>query len=76
MSARAEKIRAQGNFLGAADLEPVPSFECGDELASFAKRIDCAGIQPGESATDLFDMKPAFLQISPVNIGNLQFVAR
>src|SRR5258707_10361341 len=65
-----------GNLLGTGDLEALPCFDGGDELACLAQALRRAGIEPGETAPELLDLKPFCLQISIVEIGDLELAAR
>src|SRR5215207_8928862 len=65
----------ESNFLQAGDLEALPIFDDADELSSVEQRIVRAGIEPGGTATEDFDVKFARLEIESIEVGDLEFTA-
>ena len=67
---------SERNFLEASDLETLPRFHDLHEIGGLQKGVGRAGIEPGNSASDPLHMELAALEISPVEIGDLQLPAR
>jgi len=65
-----------GNFLRAGDLEALPVFQRGDELAGIEQAFVRAGIQPGIAALEDLHIKLALLQIGLVDRGDFQLATR
>src|SRR5213075_2770262 len=74
--ARVDKPHAIGDFLRAGDLEPLPALDGLDEVRGFEQRLVCAGIEPGESASERNRAELAALQIVVEHVGNVVLAAR
>src|SRR5207249_704723 len=61
-----------GNFLRTGDLQPLPLFDRLNEVNRPQQRRQGAGIQPGEPTAKLFHPQLPLLQVTFVNVRDLQ----
>ena len=64
---------AEGDFLGAGDLQSLALLDGGDELAGFEQTVVGAGIEPGVTAAHDLDVELAFFEVEAVEVGDLEF---
>ena len=53
----------------------LPVLDGAHELAGLEQAVACAGVEPGEAAAEPLDGKLAALEISAVDVGDLQLAA-
>jgi hypothetical protein len=74
-SGQVDEALMERDLLRAGDFEALPLLENPYELGRLEQGIRCAGIEPGETAPHLLEREPTFLEIDPVEVGNLQLAA-
>src|SRR5579872_2570278 len=70
-----DKTAAEGDLLGATDLQALAFFYGADELAGLQQGFVRAGIEPGKTAAQQLDRQIAPLEIEIVEGGDFQFAA-
>ena len=71
----ADVAHAIGDFLDAADHQPLALFDGLHELRGLEQRLVRAGVEPGDAAPELFDRERAPSEIVAVDVGNFELAA-
>ena len=70
---RRDPALAEGDFLGAGDLQSLALLDGGDELPGFEQAVVGAGVEPGVAATHDLDIELALFEVEAVEVGDLEF---
>ena len=70
-----DEAHAPGDFLGTADLEPLPLLDGFDERGSLQQRLVRPGVQPGGAAAEDVHGQRAVGEIGEIQIRDLQLAA-
>src|SRR5262245_54239688 len=63
---------AERDFLHARDHQPLPLFDRVDEVRRVEKRRVGAGIEPGDTAAELFDLELSAPQVRRIPVGAVE----
>ena len=65
----------EGDFFNTSDFQPLAFFDGLHEIRRLQQRGFRAGVKPGESASELFDVQLAAFDVCAIDVGDLQFAA-
>src|ERR1700752_1458501 len=67
--------RAQGDFFGAGNSQPLTLFQYLHKMAGFNQRRMSACVKPGKSATEYFYKQVAPFHVGAIDVSNFQFAS-
>src|SRR5438876_8298028 len=69
---RGHEPEKKSDFLGTCNLQPLPELDLFDEIGGSEKRFLSPRVEPGMSTAELLDGERAELQVTAVQIGDLE----